>query len=140
MKLVQSPLLLILLFILAPLCRAQVDSVAVIDTDAFSQNERGIVQLVRATKDIEIEFSHCGRSGTLSKSECQSALQQRIKERINPVMGKIAKQLAEFTRRKGIGLLLDKSNTSCALPCRWEVLADRDVTDEFISEYNRLNP
>ena len=111
---------------------------AVIDTAAFDRRPGGILRLVRAIEPVQMEFLHCYRGRT--RSECETAFERRLREVIEPVMNDITKHLEEFARQKGIGLLLDKSGTRCALPCRWEVLADRDITEEFIREYNRLNP
>ena len=112
---------------------------AVIETEAFNRNGSGISRLVLAQRDVVMLFS-CGRDGTLSESDCRAASDRRIREVIGPIAAHIEKHLEDFARRKGIELLIDKSRTSCVVRCHWEVLADRDVTGEFIREYNRLNP
>ena len=139
MKRVKIPLLLISFVVLISPCSAQSNVVAVIDTDAFNRNGSGISRLVRAQRDLVMLFSHCGR-GTLSESDCRAASERRIGEVIKPISAHVEKHLEDFARRKGIELLIDKSSTSCVVRCRWEVLSARDVTDEFIKDYNRLNP
>ncbi len=140
MKRVKIPLLLISFVVLISPCSGQSKAVAVIDTEAFNRNGSGISRLVRAQRDLVMLFSHCGRDGTLSESDCRAASERRIREVIKPIAAHVEKHLEDFARRKGIELLIDKSSTSCVVRCRWEILSARDVTDEFINEYNRLNP
>jgi hypothetical protein len=140
MKQVKFPLLSFFLVALISPCSAQSKAVAVIDTDAFSRNGSGISRLVRVQREILLEFSHCPREGTRSESDCRAASERRIREVVGPITAHIEKHLEDFARRKGIELLIYKSSTSCIARCHWEVLAESDVTEEFMKEYNRLNP
>jgi len=73
------------------------------------------------------------------RQELQDAYNKRMREVLSPIQEDITKSLESFAKQRGITLLLDSSRTSCySGDCR--SIIKLDVTGEFVSQYNRLNP
>ena len=74
------------------------------------------------------------------EADMQSAYSKRAKEISDPIHQDIRNSLESFAKSRGITLLLDSSKMACVVGCDKEATAALDVTQEFIAEYNRLNP
>ena len=62
-----------------------------------------------------------------------------MKEVVGPTFEKIDKFLEQYAQQRGISLILDASNNQ-QNPILAFVGADADITQDFINEYNRVNP
>jgi hypothetical protein len=63
-----------------------------------------------------------------------------MEEVTTPIHEEIRRNLETFVEARGITVLLDASKMACLVGCDRESTAAIDVTQEFIAEYNRLNP
>ena len=73
-------------------------------------------------------------------AEMQTAYNQRSEEAAAPILKDIRRSLELFSQSRGITVLLDTSKSACLVGCDRESTVAIDVTQEFIAEYNRLNP
>ncbi|HKR00513.1 MAG TPA: hypothetical protein VJT09_07555, partial [Pyrinomonadaceae bacterium] len=73
-------------------------------------------------------------------SEMLRAQEKRMRDVMAPIREDIHKSLEQFVMVRGITLLLDSSKTACVVGCDKQATAALDITEEFITEYNRLNP
>ncbi|HVF56563.1 MAG TPA: OmpH family outer membrane protein [Pyrinomonadaceae bacterium] len=80
------------------------------------------------------------RSIKQKEAEMRLAHSRRVKEVSAPIVQDIRRSLVSFARSRGITLLLDADKAACLAGCEEESTAAVDVTQEFIAEYNRLNP
>jgi len=69
----------------------------------------------------------------------QAEYEARMKEVVGPIFDKIDKFLEHYAQQRGISLILDASNNQ-QNPILAFVGADADITQDFIAEYNKVNP
>jgi Skp family chaperone for outer membrane proteins len=69
----------------------------------------------------------------------QADYEARMKEVVGPIFDKIDKFLENYAQQRSISLILDASNNQ-QNPILAFVGADADITQDFISEYNKVNP
>ena len=150
MKLKSILLLFITLLVSSSHCFARESRIAFVDPRVFSDSDKGIARLVNAIGNLDGEFSPLSDDmkkeqisvlRAITYGERQVALSsygKRLKEVVSPIYADIYEQLEEYSRQRGITLLLDLSRTSClndqSMKQAW------NITQDFISEYNRLNP
>ena len=72
----------------------------------------------------------------------QAAMQldyaKRTKEVTAPIFQEIRNSLEAFAKSRGIAVLIDASKSACLVGC--DEKDAMDITQEFITDYNRLNP
>ena len=91
-------------------------------------------------KELKEAADTIQRSIEQREAELQADYSKRIKEATAPVSQDIRNHLETFAKSRGITLLLDASKTACVVGCDKEATAALDVTQEFITTFNRLNP
>jgi len=69
----------------------------------------------------------------------QADYEARMKEVVGPIFDKIDKFLENYAQQRGISLILDASNNQ-QNPILAFVGQDADITQDFIGEYNKVNP
>src|SRR5581483_10099930 len=74
-----------------------------------------------------------------TQERAQADYQQRMQEVVGPMFEKIDKFLEAYAQQRGISLILDASNNQ-QNPILAFVGADADITQDFMTEYNRVNP
>ncbi len=94
----------------------------------------------RRRAEIKAEAEELRRLGEQKEREAERAYSRRIKEVTAPIREGIRRSLEAFVRARGITVLLESSRVSCLVGCDEESVAGIDITQEFIAEYNRLNP
>lgn len=70
----------------------------------------------------------------------ERARDRRVRDVTAPIERDIRASLEAFARARGIELLLDANGVSCLVGCETQSAAGIDITQDFIAEYNRLNP
>jgi hypothetical protein len=126
---------------------AQTGKVAIIHTEEFFHPERGIKRLIRALKELDQDFYSrpfeaqekqfleidkvCFPEG-LQKVEGR----ERVKEIVCPVLEDVSKRAEMFAKKRKIRQLVD-IHDEVGL---FKVGKVKDVTREFINEYNYRNP
>lgn len=159
------PASLILLSILSSAALAQQPrrTTAYINIDLFSHPTRGIRRLVHAQDSIDLEFDKQRRLFSEAENallwlqdgpereqikravekkglEVQSAYQNRLNEVIGPIYADINRQLQVFADAHGL-TMYEGGSLHCLAGCKGQSGAiPPDITQEFISEYNRLHP
>ncbi len=92
----------------------------------------------RRTK-LKEEAEQLKRDFELKQAQMDRAYSKRVNEIAAPIYEEIQQSLQKFARSRNITLLLDSSKSTCSAgDC--SLMGRLDVTAEFISEYNRLNP
>ncbi|HVG35253.1 MAG TPA: OmpH family outer membrane protein [Pyrinomonadaceae bacterium] len=92
-------------------------------------------------KDVIAKGETMKREFERQRKELEDAFNRRTQEVLSPIYDDITKSMESFARQRGITLLIDSSRTTCCVgDCRAMRERELDVTQEFISEYNRLNP
>ena len=89
---------------------------------------------------IKAKAEELRRLAEQKEREAQRAHSRRIKEVTAPIDEDIQRSLETFAKARGITVLLEASRVSCLVGCDEEAVAGIDITQEFIAEYNRLNP
>ena len=105
--------------------------IALIDSDVFADEKRGITRYVAAMKSLEREFK--GKSTEVDKA----TFQKRYEETINPIASDISKALDQFAVQRNITLTL---NISKLQPAILTIDPATDVTESFIADYNSKHP
>jgi outer membrane protein len=138
--------------------------IALVNTEAFSDEKQGITRLVNAVKGVEREFDPRKkelqglqqRITTLQEDitketqladmkkdfqrrgeDAQAAYNKRMQEAISPIYDDIGKALDAFAKQRGITLLLDASKIG---PAILSLNDGMDITLAFIREFNTRNP
>ena len=138
--------LLLALVLLQP-CFAQSGKVAIIHIEEFFHPERGIKRLVRALKELDQDFftrpfeaqeKQFFEIDKVCFPEGQQKVEvhERVKEIVCPVMDDISKRAEVFAKRQKIKQLVD-IHDEVGL---FKIDKLKDVTRQFINEYNRRNP
>jgi Skp family chaperone for outer membrane proteins len=91
-------------------------------------------------KELQAEAEATRRALDEKDAEMLRALNKRTQELTGPILQDIQRSLELFAKSRGITLLLDASQSACVVGCDKEATAALDITQEFIDEYNRLNP
>jgi len=74
-----------------------------------------------------------------TQESSQADYEARMKEVVGPIFDKIDKFLENYAQQRGISLILDASNNQ-QNPILAFVGADADITQDFMQEYNKVNP
>jgi Skp family chaperone for outer membrane proteins len=91
-------------------------------------------------QQLEAQAEEMRRLVARKQHEAQRAYSKRMEEVTTPIHEEIRRNLETFVEARGITVLLDASKMACLVGCDRESTAAIDVTQEFIAEYNRLNP
>jgi Skp family chaperone for outer membrane proteins len=91
-------------------------------------------------KELKAQAETMQRSFKRKEAEFQLAHSKRTEEVTAPILQDIRRSLESFAKLRGITLLLDASKMACVVGCDKQATAKIDITQEFIAEYNRLNP
>ncbi|HEX8288822.1 MAG TPA: hypothetical protein VF556_12545 [Pyrinomonadaceae bacterium] len=108
--------------------------IAVINTNIFYDKKAGIKEYLPQIKKVEEQIKNeTGKSPT-EEEIINRAWRDNSQ---NYIDNKIAKEIQSFTNEKGFGITLDSSKK---IPHELENIPLQDITNDFISYYNRLNP
>jgi Skp family chaperone for outer membrane proteins len=90
-------------------------------------------------KELKEQAEEMKRDFERKQKEVSNAYNERMNEIAAPIYEDIQKSLELFAKKRKITMLLDASkSTCCAGDC--STMSKLDITEEFIAEYNRLNP
>lgn len=145
----KAPAVSTLLFVLVLFqpCFAQSGKVAIVHTEEFFHPTRGIKRLVRALKELDQDFfsrpfktqeKQFLEIDKVCFPEGQQKVEgnERVKEIVCPVLDDISKRAAVFAKRRKIKEMVD-IHDEVGL---FKIGKLKDVTRQFINEYNRRNP
>ena len=147
MRILRNLYILLLILTLATPTLAQTRNVAAIRTRFLHDPEDGIKRFVRALNEVDsnlYSLSYWEQErrveeilGTCDLEESAAGENQQIRETVCPVLEDIKNRLQEFAQRRKLFLIdsNDMSNRSCLI-----FRVYKDMTREFIDEYNRLYP
>jgi outer membrane protein len=114
------------------------DRITALETTIDTQRKSGALQATREAEMIE-QLEQMKRDYKRRGEDLQAEGNRVSEQSIAPINAKVARFLQEYAQKRGIILLINVANEAQARTVVW---FDKraDVTQDFITEYNKANP
>lgn len=116
--------------------QSQADKISALETTIKTQSQvLGAAKIAEMTEQVDTMKRDYQRKG----EDLQADVGRARDKSFEPISAKLGKFAEEYTKRRGITMLVDIANASQAGMVVWHD-SRLDVTKDFIAEYNKAHP
>lgn len=116
--------------------QSQADKITALETTIKTQNQvLGAAKIAEMTEQVDMMKRDYQRKG----EDLQADVGRARDKAFEPITNKLGKFAEDYTKKRGITLLVDIANATQAGTVLWHD-PRMDITKDFIAEYNRAHP